>query len=72
MSRTPAERRKKRQDKRNGNRQYFTAVRKLRRHKIDQWMMEHNPKKFRRRALQLAEQAKRRQAKQEARAAQDA
>lgn len=49
------------------DRQYFAAVRKIARHKIDTWQMEHNPKKFRRRANQLFKQAEKRQAKQKAR-----
>ena len=60
-------RRAKRQAKKNGDRQYFVAVRKIRRHEIDEWQMKHHPKRFRRRAIQLAEQAAKRQAKQEAR-----
>ena len=60
-------RRRKRLTKRNGDRQYFAAVKKLRRRKIDEWQMANNPKRFRRRAVQLAAQAEKRQMKQEAR-----
>ena len=69
MSRTPEQqaRRKKRLTKRNGDRQYFAAVRKLRRRKIDEWQMANHPKRFRRRVVQLAAQAERRQLKQERR-----
>ena len=53
--------------KRNGDRQYFAAVRKLRRNEIDQWQLEHKPKRFKKRLAQLTLQAKRRQWKQEKR-----
>lgn len=69
MSRTPAQeaRRKKRQTKRNGDRQYFAAVRKIRRHKIDQWMLEHRPERFKKLLASKALAAKKRQWKQERR-----
>lgn len=72
MSRKPnheaaVRRRKKRLTKRNGDRQYFAAVRKLRRHRIDQWMLANNPEKFKKRLAQLSFQASVRQKKQEMR-----
>ena len=66
MSSTATERRRKRLMKR-GDRQYFAAVRKIRREKIDKWQLEHKPGRFARRLNQLAAQAARRQLKQEAR-----
>lgn len=60
-------RRKKRLTKKNGDRQYFAAVRKLRRRKIDEWQMANHPKRFRLRAVQLSAQAIKRQDKQERR-----
>ena len=78
MSRTPAQeaRRRKRQARTNGDRQYFRAVNRLRRNRIDEWMLKNNPEKFKKRLAQLALQAKKRQWKQEqrekARAAQEA
>jgi hypothetical protein len=72
MSRKPnpeatVRRRRKRIAKQNGDRQYFNAVRKLRRDRIDKWMLEHNPEKFKQRLAQLTLQAKKRQFKQERR-----
>jgi hypothetical protein len=67
MLRTPKERRAKRKDRVNGNRQFFRAVNRLRRNEIDQWMLEHNPEKFKKRLAQLSFQASLRQKKQEAR-----
>lgn len=62
--------------KRNGDRQYFAAVKKLRRNQIDEWQLKNKPERFKRRLAQLALQAKKRQWKQEqrekARAAQEA
>lgn len=60
-------RRKKRQTKTNGDRQYFAAVRKLRRDGLDKWLLEHKPDKFKARLVQLTLQAKKRQWKQERR-----
>ena len=60
-------RRKKRKAKWNGDRKYFAAVRKIRRHKIDEWQLKHKPERFKRRLVQLSLQASVRQAKQEAR-----
>lgn len=71
MSRTPAQeaRRKKRKDRVNGNRQYFRAVNRLRRHRIDQWMLENKPEKFKQMFASKALAAKKRQEKQDARTA---
>lgn len=60
-------RRKKRLAKVNGDRQYFAAVRKLRRDAIDQWQLKHKPERMKKRLVQLTLQAKKRQMKQEAR-----
>jgi hypothetical protein len=60
-------RRQKRQTLQNGDRQYFAAVRKLRRDKIDKWQLEHKPERFKRRLAQLSFQASVRQKKQEMR-----
>ena len=60
-------RRRKRLASKTGDRADFAAVRKLRRRSIDEWQMANSPKRFRRRAIQLAAQAEKRQAKQEAR-----
>lgn len=60
-------RRKKRQTSRNGDRQYFAAVRKIRRHKIDEWLIKNKPKKFGKLLASKAKAAQRRQDKQEAR-----
>lgn len=62
-----AARRRKREDNRNGNRQYFAAVRKIRRHKIDEWMLKHQPAKFAKMFAGKAKAAQRRQDKQAAR-----
>ncbi|AZS06622.1 hypothetical protein SEA_JACOREN57_57 [Mycobacterium phage JacoRen57] len=69
MSRTPqAEaRRRKRLARRNGDRQFFRAVNRLRRNEIDQWQVENNPEKMKKRLAQLTYQAIKRQKKQEAR-----
>lgn len=69
MSRTPAQqaRREKRLTKKNGDRQYFAAVRKLRRDTIDKWQLEHKPERMKKRLVQLTIAAKKRQMKQEAR-----
>ncbi len=69
MTRTPdaQKRRKKRLAKRNGDRQYFAAVRKIRRSRIDEWMLKHKPELFKKRLVQLSLQASVRQAKQKAR-----
>lgn len=56
-------RRKKRLTSR-GDRQFFAAVRKIRRDKIDKWQLEHKPKRFVQRATQLSLQATKRQMKQ--------
>lgn len=61
------QRRRKRLTKRNGDRQYFAAVRKLRRGSIDQWQLKHKPERMKKRLVQLTMQAKKRQMKQEAR-----
>lgn len=53
--------------KRNGDRQYFAAVRKIRRDRIDKWMLANDPEKFKKRLAQLTLQAKKRQWKQEQR-----
>ena len=50
-------RRKKRISKKNGDRQFFAAVRKIKRDKIDKWQMEHKPKRFALRFAQLTIQA---------------
>ena len=69
MSRTDEakRRRAKRQTSRNGDRRYFAAVRKLRRHAIDEWQLKNNPEKFKKRLTQLTLQALKRQHKQEER-----
>lgn len=59
-------RRKKRLQSR-GDRQFFAAQRKIRRDKIDKWMLKHKPEKFKARLAQLTYQAIVRQKKQEAR-----
>lgn len=66
MSRS-TEARKARRQKRltsRGDRQFFAAVRKIRRDKIDKWQMENKPKRFARRFAQLTIQATRRDMKQ--------
>ena len=67
-----AARRKKRQTKTNGDRQYFAAVRKIRRHRIDEGMIKHDPMKFGKMFAGKAKAATKRQEKQEARDAQRA
>jgi hypothetical protein len=57
-------RRRKRKTKANGDRQYFAAVRHIRRAKLDKWMMVNSPEKFARRASQLIKQAQKRETKQ--------
>ena len=56
-------RRKKRLTSR-GDRQFFAAVRKIRRDRIDKWQMEHKPQRFARRFAQLTIQATKRDMKQ--------
>ena len=66
MSRS-TEARKARRQKRltsRGDRQFFAAVRKIRRDKIDKWQMENKPKRFARRFAQLTIQATKRDMKQ--------
>ncbi len=58
------QRRAKRISKSNGDRQYFQAVRKMRRKRIDDWQIKHATQKFTRRLTQLTYQAVKRQAKQ--------
>ena len=60
-------RRSKRDDRTNGNRQYFRAVNRLRRNELDQWQLKNDPEKFKKRLAQLTLQAKKRQYKQEQR-----
>lgn len=73
MSRTPLQsqssvkRRKKRLTKKNGDRQYFAAVRKLKRDSLDQWQLKHKPERMKKRLVQLTIAAKKRQIKQAAR-----
>lgn len=57
-------RRRKRQAKTNGDRQYFQAVKKLKRDKIDKWQVEHKPDRLKARLVQKSLQAMRRQRKQ--------
>lgn len=66
MSRQSEARRQKRLTSR-GDRQFFAAVRKIKRDKIDKWQLEHKPKRFIQRATQLTLQATKRQMKQELR-----
>ena len=61
------QRRRKRLSKKNGDRQYFAAVRKLRRDALDKWQLEHKPERMKKRLVQLTLAAKKRQMKQEAR-----
>ena len=62
-----SEARKARRQKRltsRGDRQFFAAVRKIRRDRIDKWQMEHKPQRFARRFAQLTIQATKRDMKQ--------
>ena len=63
---TSTSRRKKRLAKR-GDRQFFAAQRKIRRDKIDKWMLKNNPEKFKKRLAQLTLQAMKRDHKQKQR-----
>ena len=66
MSRS-TEARKARRQKRltsRGDRQFFAAVRKIRRDRIDKWQMENKPKRFALRFAQLTIQATKRDMKQ--------
>lgn len=60
-------RRKKRLTKTNGDRQYFAAVRKIRRHRIDEWMIKNKPGKFAKMFAGKANAATKRQLKQASR-----
>lgn len=65
-----SEARKARRQKRltsRGDRQFFAAVRKIRRDKIDKWQMENKPYRFARRFAQLTIQAAKRDMKQDMR-----
>ena len=62
-----SEARKARRQKRltsRGDRQFFAAVRKIRRDPIDKWQMENKPKRFALRFAQLTNQATKRDMKQ--------
>ena len=62
-----SEARKARRQKRltsRGDRQFFAAVRKIKRDKIDKWQMENKPKRFALRFAQLTIQATKRDMKQ--------
>ena len=62
-----SEARKARRQKRltsRGDRQFFAAMRKIRRDRIDKWQMENKPKRFARRFTQLTIQATKRDMKQ--------
>ena len=66
MSRS-TEARKARRQKRltsRGDHQFFAAVRKISRDKIDKWQMENKPKRFALRFAQLTIQATKRDMKQ--------
>lgn len=62
-----SEARKARRQKRltsRGDRQFFAAMRKIRRDRIDKWQMENKPKRFALRFAQLTIQATKRDMKQ--------
>ena len=68
-----SEARKARRQKRltsRGDRQFFAAVRKIKRDKIDKWQLKEKPKRFTQRLTQLSLQATKRQMKQSLRDAQ--
>ena len=59
-------RRRKRKAKTNGDRQYFAAVRHLRRAEIRKWKEKHKPEKLMKELKQQVEFAKKREARDNA------